>query len=239
MASTNALTTQTLVEKLIPGNYNSVTTVIDSTQWGVLIGEGSREAEAVLRVRYCPFNATTDTPPTPKPIQSIVSRLVGASALECVAPATFNSGYEETVIGWREWAEKKLDRLARGLDSLATETVTAEALTFGAGTEYALPTNMAFLAVAGQLSAASDAGEEQPTVVRESVRVSSANLTGYRLGVHFDVVFEPTFQKWCLVDHGGALRVHAAPAVTYRWSYERWNQAPQPGRVKSGRLTFV
>jgi len=239
MASSARLTTQTLVEKLLPSNYNTPNTVIDPTQWGVILDEASREFESRVGVKYVAFNATTDTPATPKLIQKIVTRLAGVQALEILRPAAYNSDYQDTIDQWEKWTDKTIDGLLTGRVSLGFETVTSETLTFGTGAEYSLSNDRAFLAVQGETDAATDTGEEQPTVHVESVRVTSSGLTGYRLGMHFTVEFNPEFQRWVIYDLKGSLRTHATPTVTYRWSYEQQNQVPTPGRVKSGRLQIV
>jgi len=234
MAASTTYTTSTLIGKVITPNFDTSSSGIDATEWTEIIATVSRDIDARLGRKYVPFNSTSSTPPTPKTITKIASWLGAALATEVIRGVHRGSDYEVDIDGWNNRANEALDRLLKGDDTIPEEQVTAEALTWGTGGSYDLTTSQAFLAIANYAP-----GGYNVTVDPLSIRVTTTGLTKYHMGRDIKVDFHPDHQRWYVTDRVGSLVAAASPAVSYRWTYERYTEFRKPGIRRSGKFQWV
>lgn len=205
------------------------TTDTTTTSLTTLIIRASREIDSALAPHFCTFNAHDHaTFPTPPFIREIARRLSASMAFEQLAIGDRNTAYGAKAKDLRDEAQVRLDNLtniqADGAADprwyLIPAEVVSETLTFGAGGQYDLQAQEAFIQVQANLTSV-----DIPTVLPDSVKVTATGLTLYARGRDFAIRFDPMHQRWVFVDLTGALYVlGTTKSISYDWTYRRHSE---------------
>ena len=239
MPTITPLTTLAKVQAELPAGYNN--TDLPDADIDAMILEESADWEVRLGATYCTMNAPDHaTYPTPEWVQTIVRDGVVAKGLyrlalgdrttalgvsaemyskRCMAAKQALAGHDQVATGnaGGQVVESQLSQMA--------ETVDSETITWGTGNqEWDIDEDRAFIPVEAHL----DSGDI-PQIIPASVRVLTANYTGYRHGVEFRVFFDGTRQRWVFHDLNGSLAAAGATAsITYRFEWRRATWRPVP-----------
>lgn len=227
MASTVAYTTAAQVKSLLPRAY-STTDLPDSTDTtytslATHCVKVSREVDAALAPYFCTFNATDHaTFPCPQYIQNIATHLAASACFDQLAIGDRNTSYGARAVMHREKAQGWINALIGDDETgprfyvIANESKTDETLTFGAGGQFDLPNYEAFIQVQSYLTSV-----DIPTVLAESVKVTTTGLTLYALGRDFSIRFDPMHQRWVFTDIRGDLKDAGTKTISYDWTWAR------------------
>lgn len=227
MAASTTYTTLVRVKSLLPKTFSS-TLLSDSTDTSYTsitthIADVSRWVDADLGKHFVAFNSTTGTPPTPGAIIQIATWRTAARCLDQLMLGDRNSALGEKAQEFYEAAAMLVSRINNeaeqdeALTIIPDEAKSSETLTFGAGGAYDLTGEEAFINVQSLLT-----NVDIPTVICESVRLTTSGYTTRHYGRDYSVRFHPGHQKWVLRDHIGDFADEATPTISYRWSWRRW-----------------
>lgn len=239
MPTITPLTTLAKVQAELPAGYNN--TDLPDADIEAMILEESADWEVRMGAIYCTMNAPDHSDyPTPEWVQTIVrdgtvakglyrlalgdrTTALGVSAERyanrCMAAKQALAGHDQVMTGnaGGQLVESQLSQMA--------ETVASETITWGTGgRDWDLQGDQAFIPVEDHL----DSGDI-PQIKPDTVKVLTANYTGYRSGVEFRVHFDGTHQRWVFTDVNGSLSSAGATAtITYRFEWRRATWRPVP-----------
>jgi hypothetical protein len=231
------------VNALLPRAY-STTDLPASTDTTYLslnthITDVSRWIDSAIGLYYCTFNAVDhSTYICPQPVTECATYEAAARCYGQLAVGGRNAAYTEKAKELHGYAVEWLGGVVQAHRDddpkvafiIPPETVSTETLTFGAGGEYDIQAQEAFINVHSNLTSA-----DIPTLIPESVKVTATGLTQYRYGDHFSIGFNPQHQKWVFFDHKGSLySAGVTKSIAYQWSWRRWNEIqPEIDQVPS------
>lgn len=234
-----------LVIDELPTNYSTSDLPPEAVVQFVI--EESRDIDLRLGSTYCTFNAFDHaTFPTPTTIQEIVR---DGSTAKCLM--RIGMGDRTSIFG--TMAKERADNALRMKQAIAghdqvmggsgagpvvesdlafmVERVDSETITFGTGaSQFVLNTNEAYVPVEAYLDS-----DDIPTIIPDSIRVTTGNYMGYRFadrpgyGINAICYFDGTRQRWVLRDLSGYISGSGATAhISYRWEYRRATWRPIP-----------
>jgi len=228
MAASTTYTTSSDVTPLLPKNYS--TTDLSSSHMTAMILSRSRFIDSQLATMYIPFNSTTDTIPTPVPIQTIAKYLVAAQGIRHLVVGDRNALLRETAEEYEKLAWADLSSYVNKATVLPPEQKTGAVLTPGTGGSYDVNTYEAIIGVESLITSG-----EIPMLIPESVFVTSpSGYTQYHLGEDFSVYFHEPLQKWVFSDHRNDFITQTTPTIKYEFTWERQSRDRTPKGVKSG-----
>ena len=233
MAASTTYTTDEDVIPLLPKNYDSASD-LTASHFTALILSRSRFIDSQLATMYIPFNSTTDTIPTPVPIQTIAKYLVAAQALRHLAVGDRNALLRDTAKEYEELAWADLSSYVNKATVLPPEQKTGAVLTPGTGGSYDVDTYEAIIGVESLITSG-----EIPMLIPESVFITSpSGYTQYHLGEDFSVRFDEQLQKWVFTDHRNDFITQSSPTIKYEFTWERQARDRTPKGVKSGQFVM-
>jgi len=228
MAASTTYTTSSDVTPLLPKNYS--TTDLSSSHMTAMILSRSRFIDSQLATMYIPFNSTTDTIPTPVPIQTIAKYLVAAQGIRHLVVGDRNALLRETAEEYEKLAWADLSSYVNKATVLPPEQKTGAVLTPGTGGSYDVGETEAIIGVESLITSG-----EIPMLIPESVFVTSpSGYTQYHLGEDFSIYFHEPLQKWVFSDHRNDFITQTTPTIKYEFTWERQSRDRTPKGVKSG-----
>lgn len=227
-----AYTTNTAVKALI-GTVYSTTDLTDAQITAHIARADGIIDAAVADLFTVPFNASTDTPATPKVIAQASEYLAAAYCFRQLHIKGSNSALGEQADNWAAEADGLIEGLRNVPGQMRPETVSTETITLTGSSRQSWEPNQ-YEAFIGDGSSnpmtAHQSSYQPPNILEESVRILSTSAsTGYtgaelaklRNGVDFTVRFNSDWKKYVFEAHESALQNATTINITYLWDYRR------------------
>jgi hypothetical protein len=169
---------------------------------------------------YWPFPDVAATPATPLPIQRITAMWAAAICYQMLHMSNHLDD-DSAAVTLKARCLEDLKRLREGEAVLQRETISAEAIDWG--DDDPVDAGLHLLTKTTNMD-----------VIRESV-----TITGYELGVDFDVRFDPRYRGWVLIRINSAITDgEGGSTVTYDCTYIRLLREVDAPRIHSIRMTL-